>query len=286
MIFIGDMVERPHDEYWNEWFRSGGELFKTIPILATPGNHEYYKGLSQKIDPRWMAHFAFPQNGPEIFKGRVCYWDYGDTRFISLDTNGINLHTGFIQRNWLKKVLQQTTKRWKVVIMHHPVYTISRTHDNFLVRWFFKPLFDKYKVDLVLQGHEHGYGRSAHIPNSEFPSKQGPVYIITHDSPKLYDLNFSQNMDQLASNTRMYQLISVSYDSLSYKAYTDDDTLYDDFTLLKNNNGENKIADRIPRDVKERLLPTKDFINRHSRELVKYNHEMMEWEKLKKRLLP
>ncbi len=286
MIFIGDMIERPHDEYWKEWFRSGGPLFKTLPILATPGNHEYYKNLIQKIDPRWLAHFAFPPNGPQMFKGRVCYWDYGDTRFISMDTNGINLYTGIIQRNWLKNVLQQTTKRWKVVMMHHPAYTISRTHDNFLVRWLFSPLFDKYRVDLVLQGHEHGYGRAAYIPDSAFPSKQGPVYLISHDSPKLYDLNFSKDMDQLASNTRMYQLINISHDTLSFRAYTADGALYDDFSLLKNAKGENKIADRIPSGVEERLLPTKDFINRHSRDLGKYNHEMIEWEKLKNRLSP
>jgi hypothetical protein len=286
MIFIGDMIERTHDEYWKEWFRSGGELFKTIPIIATPGNHEYYKGLSQDIDPRWMAHFAFPQNGPASFKGRVCYWDYGNTRFISMDTNAINLYTGFIQRAWLKNILKQTTKRWKVVIMHHPAFTTSRTHDNFLVRWFFKGLFDKYKVDLVLQGHEHGYGRSAYITNSAFPSKQGPVYVISHDSPKLYDLNFSKDMDQLASNTRMYQLINISHDSLSYRAYTADGILYDDFALLKNQNGENKMADLIPSNVEERLLPTKDFIRRHSTEIAKYNREMIDWARIKKRLLP
>ncbi len=64
-LFIGDMIERPHDEYWNEFFREGGDLFRRIPVIASPGNHEYYKGLVQKIDERWMAHFSFPQNGPE-----------------------------------------------------------------------------------------------------------------------------------------------------------------------------------------------------------------------------
>ena len=286
VVFIGDMIERPHDEYWKEWFRAGGQMFKTVPIIATPGNHEYYKEIIQKIDPRWVAHFAFPQNGPRIFKGRVCYWDYGDTRIISMDTNGLNLLTAQIQRNWLKNVLEQTTKRWKIVIMHHPVYTISRTHDNFLVRWLFKPLFDKYSVDLVLQGHEHGYARAAYIANSAYPAKQGPVYIISQDSPKLYDLNFSKKMDQLASNTQMYQILNITPDSLNLKAYTKDGTLYDDFALNKDGKGENKLVDRIPSNTEERLLPTKDFIDRHSRELKKYNQEMLEWEKEKKRISP
>jgi phosphodiesterase/alkaline phosphatase D-like protein len=133
VIFIGDMIERPHDEYWKEWFRAGGELFRTVPIIATPGNHEYYKELIQQIDPRWTGHFDFPQNGPKQFLGRVCYWDYGNTRFISMDTNGLNLLTALTQRNWLKKTLENTSSRWKVVMMHHPAFTTSRTHDNFRI---------------------------------------------------------------------------------------------------------------------------------------------------------
>ena len=48
LLFIGDMIERPHDAYWGEWFRSGGTLFRTIPVIATPGNHEYYKGTDSE----------------------------------------------------------------------------------------------------------------------------------------------------------------------------------------------------------------------------------------------
>jgi hypothetical protein len=169
--------------------------------------------------------------------------------------------------------------------MHHPAFTTSRTHDNFMVRWLFRSLFDQYKVDLVLEGHEHGYGRSAHIKNSAYPSQQGPVYVISHDSPKLYDLNFSTNMDQLASNTQMYQIINIAPDSLSLQAYTKDGALYDDFTLLKNPQGENKFVDRVPSNVDEHLLPTKDFLTHHSRELGKYNHEKIEWEKSKNKLV-
>jgi acid phosphatase type 7 len=278
MLFIGDMIERPHDEYWNEFFKEGGDIFRTIPVIATPGNHEYHKAIVQNIDERWMAHFSFPLNGPKDFLGRVCYWDYEDTRYISLDSNGIQgIFSAISQRVWLKKVLESTKQRWKVVILHHPIYSTSRGRDYFILRMLFKPLFDRYGVDLVLQGHDHAYGRMAHIANSSYSGRQGPVYVVTHASPKVYDIKFSKEMDRLATNTQMYQLINVSEDSVRYRAYTSNGTYYDGFTIVKNREGNTKVIDYAPYKQAENLLPSADFLRRHSqKEIEKYDKEMNE----------
>jgi hypothetical protein len=284
MMFIGDMIERPHDAYWGEWFRAGGALFRTIPVIATPGNHEYYKGLIQKLDERWMTHFSFPQNGPPDFLGRVCYWDYQNTRYISLDTNGIqSIPSALEQRKWLKSVLENTHQRWIVVMMHHPVYSTSRGRDYFYLRALFKPLFDKYDVDLILEGHDHAYGRAAHIVNDEFKEKQGAVYVVTHASPKLYDIGFADKMDKLATNTQMYQLLDVSNDSVRYRAYTSEGTYFDGFTIHKNTAGIRKIAEHTPKNSSNYLMPTKWFLRKYSeKEIRQYNQEMEAWEKSKK----
>jgi hypothetical protein len=283
MMFIGDMIERPHDAYWGAWFNAGKDLFRSVPIIATPGNHEYYKGLIQTLDERWMAHFPFPQNGPPNFLGRVCYWDYQNTRYISIDSNGIqSIPSALEQRNWLKNVLENTHQRWIVVMMHHPLYSTSRGRDYFYLRWLFKSLFDKYNVDLVLQGHDHAYGRLAHIENSDNSEKQGPVYVVTHASPKLYDVGFSKKMDKLATNTQMYQLLDVSNDSIRYRTYTSDGTHFDGFTIRKNSSGERSITEYAPLNSDRFLQPTKSFIRKSSeKELEKYKKEMMEWEKSK-----
>jgi hypothetical protein len=283
IMFIGDMIERPHDIYWGEWFRAGGNLFRTIPVIATPGNHEYHKGLIQQIDQRWMAHFSFPQNGPPDFLGRVCYWDYQQTRFISLDTNGIqSLPSALEQRKWLKSVLENTHQRWIVIMMHHPVYSTSRGRDYFYLRALFKPLFDQYNVDLVLAGHDHSYGRAVHIPNGDFKDKQGAVYVVTHASPKLYDINFSEKMDKLATNTQMYQLIDVSHDSIKYRAFTGNGTPFDSFTIHKDKAGNRSVAQNAPKNSSDFLQPTESFLRKSSeKEKEEYNQEMEAWEKSK-----
>ncbi len=279
MLFIGDMIERPHDAYWGEWFRSGGNLFRTIPILATPGNHEYHKGVIQRLDERWMAHFPFPQNGPENFKGRACYWDYQNTRIISLDSNGIqSLPSALEQRKWLKSVLENTHKRWIIVIMHHPLYSTSRGRDYFYLRTLFKSLFDQYNVDLVLSGHDHSYGRAAHIPADQGDDKPGTVYIVTHASPKVYDLKFSDKMDKLASNTQMYQILDVSADSIKFGAFTTNGSPFDGFTIRKDAAGIKSISyQQLPNNAKY-LMPTNRFLRTNSKkDIEKYNLERDQW---------
>ena len=283
IVFIGDMIERPHDAYWGEWFKDGGNLFRTIPIIATPGNHEYYKGLIQTLDERWMAHFSFPQNGPPDFLGRVCYWDYQNTRYISLDTNGIQtIPSALEQRKWLKSVLENTHQRWIVVMMHHPVYSTSRGRDYFYLRALFKPLFDQYNVDLVLAGHDHAYGRAVHIQNNLAATKQGAIYVVTHASPKLYDIGFSSKMDKLATNTQMYQLLDVSNDSIRFRAFTADSTFYDGFTIYKDISGNRTVSEFAPKNNSKYLQPTKSFLRKSSlKEEKEYNHEMEVWERNK-----
>jgi tartrate-resistant acid phosphatase type 5 len=64
------------------------------------------------------------------------------------------------QKKWLEETLRDAppTVKWKLVVGHHPMYTGgSRTenHDTRSIRQSLQPLFEKYKVDAYLAGHEH-----------------------------------------------------------------------------------------------------------------------------------
>ena len=281
LVFIGDIVERPHDAYWTEWFRAGGKLLQTIPVIATPGNHEFYKGVFPSLDERWDAHFSIPQNGPANFRRSACYWDYQNTRFISLDSNGIEgIPSALEQQKWLKKVLENTHQRWIIVLIHHSLYSTTSGHNYFYLRTLFKPLFDQYHVDLVLSGHDHVYGRAAHIPSGVSGEKQGPVYVVSHTSPKYYDIGFSKVMDRMATNTAMYQLFKVSADSITFSAYTYDGTCFDALSIIRDKNGNRNVREYSPQSDEKYLKPSEKFLRKSSKkELEKYNLEMQEWTK-------
>src|SRR5690606_18410768 len=99
----------------------------------------------------------------------------------------------------------------------------------------------KYKVDLVLQGHDHTYGRGTNIPGGVIQKDRnsGTMYVVSVSGPKMYDLTTSRWMDRAASNTQLYQLISIEGNRLSYEAYTATGKLYDAFDLVKQKNKPN-----------------------------------------------
>ena len=63
------------------------------------------------------------------------------------------------QAEWLESVLKDNPNKWTIATYHHPIFSASRGRDNVELRSLWKPLFDKYKVDLALQGHDHTYTR-------------------------------------------------------------------------------------------------------------------------------
>src|SRR5690606_40830927 len=58
-----------------------------------------------------------------------------------------------------RSLLSHNPNKWTCVVFHHPIFSTKTTRDNKRMRETFKPLFDRYKVDLVLQGHDHTYAR-------------------------------------------------------------------------------------------------------------------------------
>ncbi|MDP4184720.1 MAG: metallophosphoesterase family protein, partial [Bacteroidota bacterium] len=230
MLFAGDMVDHPYDNDFGEFFYAGDWLFASTPIIALAGNHEYKRNVPGGLGDIWKYQFNFPQNGPEGLKSTVYYIDYQGVRIIVLDTEGMKHLPGTFnkQSEWLESVLRNNPNQWTIVAMHHPVFSNSGGRDNPRVRKHLKPIFDKYNVDLVLEGHDHSYGRT------EFKGSdghEGPVYVITNAGPKMYDLGFTPQMKRLASRTQLYQVIDVTHNSIHFSSYTATGKLYDAFML-------------------------------------------------------
>jgi len=256
LIHAGDLINRANrDEEWGEWFYAGGWIYGMIPNIATPGNHEYGRSElgARELSRHWRPSFTFPQNGPEGLKETVYYIDYQGTRLISINTQAMYVDSTTIeaQTSWLESVLQDNPNRWAIVAQHHPVYSTAAGRDNEEVREALQPLFEKYGVDLVLQGHDHGYGRGHNLQFGTSRRDKGPVYVVSVSGPKMYNLNFEPWMERAASNTQLYQIVRVEGSRLIYEAYTTTGELYDAFELHKKKDGANRFFDKAPKDVPE-----------------------------------
>ncbi|MEN3157934.1 metallophosphoesterase family protein [Alkalimonas sp. NCh-2] len=246
MLHAGDLVNSRYgilDNEWGEWFDASGWQARMINQLVTTGNHEYVQldpaSDSRTLVPQFPAQFSVPGNGPAPLQDTVFYVDYQGVRFISLNSTEALMNEAMarLQAEWLEQVLQQNQARWTVVTYHHPMFSVSKGRDNERLRHYWQPLFARYGVDLVLQGHDHVYGRN--VSEGKNAQQAGTVYLVSVAGPKMYLVSddAKRQMQPVAEDTQLFQVISVEENQLHYQALTATGRLYDAFSLLRQADG-------------------------------------------------
>jgi 3',5'-cyclic AMP phosphodiesterase CpdA len=267
MLHAGDLIDRAtSDKEWGEWFSAGGWLNGMIPVVPTPGNHEYYSmerpdgSRERRLSPHWRNQFTLPENGPEGLEETVYYVDYQGTRIISLNSN----ERQESQVEWLTGVLENNPSTWTVIAFHHPIYSMAKDRDNPRLRELWKPVFDRFKVDLVLTGHDHTYGRTGLVGDENVASgtatrsrESGTVYVVSVSGPKQYKLDpvIDTLLRRTAEQTQLYQVISIDGSTLRYETRMATGELYDAFLLRKRAGQSNQLTEQVP-DTPERRTRT------------------------------
>jgi hypothetical protein len=348
-LHAGDLINRAQrDAEWGEWFGAPAWVHATIPVIATPGNHEHYaegagpenerkwntkdgrtvavnvtvateRDASGKVSVRrvtaktadgrsgtltldgqdvvtaidegvtaltgftarelvgnqadkrplsdrlanpgvrtvsghWRPQFSFPEQGAPRGLEETCYYiDYQGARIISLDSNRKQQE----QVAWLRNVLKDNPQRWTILTFHHPIFSPANNRDNPDLRAAWKPLFDEFKVDLVLTGHDHTYARSGDISgrggsinipagyNQAYDPAIGTVYVVSVSGPKMYNVTTDFAV-RFGEDTQLYQIIQVGLDEVHYEARTATGRLYDKFTLRKRAGQPNQLIEALP----------------------------------------
>lgn len=249
MLHAGDLINRStRDQEWGEWFEAGSFIHATVRNMPSPGNHDYGRGEeAEEISPFWRAQFTLPENGPKGLEESCYFTDIQGVRFISLDAYPMEDLGLYIesQTEWLDSVLKHNPNPWTCVVFHHPVHSPKTTRDNKIMREIFKPVFDKYKVDIVLQGHDHAYMRAMKNVPMEDGQESGTMYVVSVSGPKMSDSKMEKKawMDKLEVYTQLYQVITVDGDEMQYRAYTAVGDLFDGFNLIKRPGKVNKVEE-------------------------------------------
>ena len=200
--------------------------------------------------------------------------NYGDAQIFVLDSNREFFYL-WTQRQWLKKQLEQCKAKWKILVLHHPLYSIKGSN-NKVQQWMFDDLVRDYGIDLVLQGHEHAYARMT--ARHDLAGAITPVYTVSHCSPKNYRIRFDDRFDKYGISSRYYQTVTVSGDTLfmaTHDAYTH--ALYDSLlitewtvnnSLLTLQGKARKVVD-LGKDIPECMDYTPDPTNKKDRKFAK-----------------
>lgn len=250
-LHAGDLIdEDAWDAEWGQWHQGPDWVNGTIPVVATPGNHEYFQTFDRtqksrvrkQVSTHWRPQFAFPiQDVPDAsLQETVYYLDYQGVRFISLDSNTAQA----AQVPWLREVLENNPHPWTIVTFHHPVFSPASDRDNTELRELWKPLFDEFQVDLVLSGHDHIYARTGEVDQAKvfnvpsgyqqaYDPNIGTVYVVSVSGPKLYKVTKGKYAKRFAENTQLYQIINIEGNQLRFRAFTATGNLYDEFLLQK-----------------------------------------------------
>lgn len=153
------------------------KMLKQTVLWPAPGNHDYDNNATNANTHAvpYFNIFTLPtgaQTGGVASNSEAYYsYNYANIHCISLDSYGKDVNTYKLydtlgpQVLWLKKDLAANKQKWTIVYWHHPPYTMSSHNsdtesDLVKIRQNFIKILERYKVDLILCGHSHGYERS------------------------------------------------------------------------------------------------------------------------------
>lgn len=145
---IGAVFERPYAPL----------LKQGVKFQAVLGNHDIRTANGELQ----LKYFDFNM------RGRFYTFRRDNVQFFALDTN--TNADWEKQLKWLEEELSFSNSPWKVVFGHHPVYASGVYGSNPAFIKSFTPLFQKYGVQLYINGHEHHYERTRSI--------NGTTYLI------------------------------------------------------------------------------------------------------------
>ncbi|MFO0932842.1 MAG: metallophosphoesterase [Planctomycetota bacterium] len=147
-------------------------LLERAPAFTVLGNHDVRTAGGAPL----LTAVPLPTNSADGSE-RFYAVDLGPVHLAVLDSNG-DLSVASAQRAWLDADLAATTRPWRVVAFHHPVYSSGEHGDTPGLASSLGPVLDARGVDLVLNGHDHDYERSHPVlAGSVTDATGGPAYV-------------------------------------------------------------------------------------------------------------
>ena len=199
-LCYADLNPADQPEVWRDFGNNNQTSAANRPWMPCPGNHEVEFDNGPQGFTSYLTRYMLPDNNVPGFGGRWYSFRVGSVLFVSLDADDvvyqdagplvagpavlapapgtghpaiapgtsfyIRDYSGGAQTAWLEGTLaagrRDESVDWIIVQMHQCACSSSATGNgsDLGIRQQWLPLFDRYQVDLVLNGHDHGYERS------------------------------------------------------------------------------------------------------------------------------
>ena len=139
--------------------------------------------------------------------GRYYTTTHGPADFFYLDSSvpGLFGSTSSQQLEWLDDALASSTNQWKVVALHHPIYSSGSHGSTAGADELLEPIIERRKVDLVLSGHDHNYERT--LPQA------GTTYVVSGGGCKTTPVGYS-SFTAVAKSTLQFMHMEIDGDRM------------------------------------------------------------------------
>ncbi len=256
IVFEGDLIngvcEIPQALIqYDQWKKVLQPYWQSAPVYPGVGNHEN----SVKVDGRqygekvFAEEFCVPQNGPKSYKGVAYSFDYGNSHFISLDSNDRSDNFKYNNRfspeqlEWLEKDLASTHQLHRFICLHDPAYPSGVHIDGSLDqhpqdRDKFLQICDQYNVDILFCGHEHNYDRK-NLDSKLNPILHHTLYQVKNGTcgAPIYTKREAKKIDErnqfAYAEVYNFTIIDVAGPKVTVTAYDVDGKQIDQFSYQK-----------------------------------------------------
>ena len=143
---------------------------------------------------------------------------------------------------WLRDALANSRARWKVVFLHHSIYSAATRRGGhggersvLRLRQLLEPIFVDGGVDLVLAGHDHHYDRSTLQP-ANAPGRHQVQYVTAGASARLRaDVVDHANtfLAKADATTHSFLIVEVTHDAIRIEAVGANGKTLDRFEVVK-----------------------------------------------------
>ena len=191
-----------------------------VRFQAVLGNHD---------DPAQRYYPPFNMGGERYYTFRppsgLLARLVSDVQVFALDSTNLDGP----QRQWLSGQLAASRAKWKIVLLHHPLYTSGRyAWQARMTRWQLESTLVEHGVAVVFAGHEHIYQRSR--------LQRGILHVVTGGAGSLRrgDGRLTSAIARTFDRDYHFVLVEIADDALYFQAITREGVTIDAGVLRRN----------------------------------------------------
>ena len=168
-----------------EFFAPYKSALNSTPLFVAIGENEYGPDKQDRESKAFVRSNYSRYHDMTWSNATPKYYsfDTANARFIFLDANTAygavwapDFDEKSAQYSWLKTTLAGAGEKWKIVVINAPLYSTGEKGAANQIAARLVPLFERYGVNLVLQGNEANYERTFPILKDQ-PKARGVTYL-------------------------------------------------------------------------------------------------------------